>query len=74
MHFPGIISRHPVRVALSLSVVILLLLHAAGIFQPGFVNYFENSSYDARLNLMTPGTWTSVSCVGIDEKSLQEPA
>lgn len=73
MKFPEVISRHVVRVALSLSVIILLLLHVAGIYQLGFVNRLENFSYDARLNLLMPGTLDErIVIVDIDEKSLQE--
>jgi len=73
MNLPEIISRHAIRVALSLSVVILLLLHATGTFQLGFVNRLENFTYDVRLNLMMPGTVDDrIVIVDIDEKSLQE--
>ncbi len=73
MNLPELISRHTVRVALSLGVVILLLLHATGTFQLGFVNRLENFTYDVRLNLMMPGTIDQrIVIVDIDEKSLQE--
>lgn len=73
MKFPEFISRHLVRTALSLSVVILLLLHASGAFQLGFINRLENFSYDLRLNLMMPGTVDPrIVIVDIDERSLQE--
>lgn len=72
MNLPEIISRHAIRVALSLSVVILLLLHATGTFQLGFVNRLENFTYDVRLNLMMPGTIDDrIVIIDIDEKSLQ---
>jgi adenylate cyclase len=73
MNLPELISRHAVRVALSLGVVILLLLHATGALQLGFVNRLENFTYDVRLNLMMPDTMDErIIIVDIDEKSLQE--
>src|SRR5690606_37874254 len=73
MKFPEFISRHLVRTALSLSVVILLLLHASGAFQLGFINRLENFSYDLRLNFMMPETVDPrIVIVDIDERSLQE--
>jgi adenylate cyclase len=73
MNLPEFISRHLIRIALSLSVVILLLLHASGTFQLGFINRLENFSYDVRLNLMMPGTLDQrIVIIDIDERSLQE--
>lgn len=73
MNLPEVISRHIVRVTLSLSVVILLLLHVNGVFHLGFINRLENFSYDVRLNLLMPGTLDErIVIVDIDEKSLQE--
>lgn len=72
MKFPEFISRHLVRTALSLSVVILLLLHASGAFQFGFIHRLENFTYDVRLNLTMPGTVDPrIVIVDIDERSLQ---
>ncbi|HEY8353622.1 MAG TPA: adenylate/guanylate cyclase domain-containing protein [Methylophilaceae bacterium] len=73
MRLPEFISRHLARTALSLVAVILLLLHASGALQLGFINRLENFSYDTRLNLTMPRTVDSrVVIVDIDERSLQE--
>lgn len=73
MNLLELVSRHAIRVALSLSVVILLLLHATGAFQLGVVDRLENFTYDIRLNLMMPRSIDErIVIVDIDEKSLQE--
>ena len=66
-------TRHGMRIALSLGVIVFLLLNASGAFQLDFVNRLENFAYDARLNLMMPGTLDKrIVIVDIDEKSLLE--
>src|SRR3989344_4904380 len=61
------------RIAFSLGVIVFLLLNASGAFQLDFVNRLENFTYDARLNLMMPGTLDKrIVIVDIDEKSLLE--
>ncbi len=66
-------TRHGVRIALSLGVIVFLLFNAVGAFQLDFVNRLENFAYDARLKLMMPGTQDKrIVIVDIDEKSLLE--
>ena len=73
MKFLELFTRHGVRTALSLAVLLILLLNAAGALQLGFISRLENFTYDARLNLMMPGTLDKrIVIVDIDEKSLQE--
>lgn len=73
MRITELLSRHGIRAGLSLAVMALLLIHAAGVFQFGFVKRLENFTYDVRLNLMMPGTQDDrIVIVDIDEKSLLE--
>ncbi len=66
-------TRHGMRIALSLGVIVFLLLNASGAFQLDFINRLENFTYDARLKLMMPGTQDErIVIVDIDEKSLLE--
>lgn len=73
MNFLELFTRHGVRIGLSLIVIVLLLLNATGAIRLGYVDRLENFTYDARLNLMMPGTQDKrIVIVDIDEKSLQE--
>lgn len=73
MQLPGFIKRHSVRVALGLSIVALLLLHASDTWRFGVIDRLENFSYDVRLNLTMPRTLDErIVIVDIDEKSLQQ--
>ena len=73
MRFPEIIIRHGARVGLSFAVLIILLLNVSGAIDLGFIKRLEHFTYDARLNLMMPGTTDQrIVIVDIDEKSLKE--
>jgi adenylate cyclase len=73
MTIPETIKKHGVRIGLSLAVLAICLLHAAGVVQLGFVQRMENLAYDARLNLMMPATRDDrIVILDIDEKSLRE--
>src|SRR5690606_22081971 len=73
MSLPAFITRHVIRIGLSLAILALLLSSAIGKLDIGFVQGLENYAYDARLNLMMPGTQdTRIVIIDIDEKSLQE--
>ena len=67
------IKKLGVRPALSLTIIVLMLLHVANILPLGFVNKLEQYTYDARLNLLMPNTLDKrIVIVDIDEKSLKE--
>ncbi len=64
---------HAVRIGLSLLIVPMLLLNAAGVIDLGFVHRLENYTYDLRLQWTMPGTVDKrIVVVDIDEKSLQQ--
>ena len=70
--FPSL-NKLGVRPALSLSIIVLMLLHVVGVLPLGFVDKLEQFSYDARLNLLMPNTLDKrIVIVDIDEKSLKE--
>ncbi len=73
MHFISLLKQHGIRLGLSFSIIIIMLLYAANVVQLGFVQKLENYSYDARLNLMMPRNIDSrIVIIDIDEKSLKE--
>lgn len=73
MSFPEFITRHAVRIGLSLAVLALLLLNTLGKVDLGFIEGLENYTYDARLKFMMPRTVDDrIVIVDIDEKSLRE--
>lgn len=73
MSLPAFITRHAIRIGLSLVILVLLLSSAIGKLDIGFIKGLENYAYDARLNLLMPGTQdTRIVIVDIDERSLQE--
>jgi adenylate cyclase len=73
MNFREFITRHSVRIGLSLAVLIILLLNTCEVINVDFIKRMENFSYDVRLNLMMPGTKDQrIVIVDIDEKSLVE--
>ena len=62
-----------VRPALGMAIVLLMLMHVAGVFPLSFIDKLEQFSYDARLNLLMPKTVDKrIVIVDIDEKSLKE--
>ena len=54
MNFREFITRHSVRIGLSLAVLIILLLNTCEVINVDFIKRMENFSYDVRLNLMMP--------------------
>src|SRR5690606_12163081 len=73
MSLPVFITRHAIRIGLSLAILAFLLSSTIGKLDIGFIKGLENYAYDARLNLMLPGTQDSrIVIVDIDERSLQE--
>ena len=69
----SLLKQHGVRLALSLTIILVMLLHASNVLPLGFVQKLENFSYDARLNLMMPRTVDNrIVIVDVDEKSLKE--
>lgn len=66
-------KRHSIRIVLSLSIVLVLLLNAVGVMNLGFVQRLDNYSYDLRLQWAMPNTLDKrIVILDIDEKSLQE--
>ena len=66
-------KRHAVRLGLSLVIVLLFLLNGVGVLNWGFVQRFENFTYDLRLQWTMPGTIDKrIVIVDIDERSLQQ--
>lgn len=71
--FIQLLTRHGVRVTLSIVVTVVLLMNALGVIRLGFVNRLETFTYDVRLNLTMPNTVDErIVIVDIDEKSLKE--
>lgn len=74
--FPGTLRgllRHWHRLALSLGVMVIALLHAAGAIDLGFIDRLDAILYDARLRATLPRTPDErIVIVDIDEKSLAE--
>ncbi len=66
-------KRNLPRIVLGLAVLLLFLLHAAGIFELRFVNRLEYALYDARLLATQPRTLDDrIVILDIDEKSIAE--
>ena len=73
MALPGFLKRHVTRIALSLSLVLLLLLNAYGVINWSFMQRLENYAYDLRLQSTMPkGLDRRIVIVDIDEQSLLE--
>src|SRR5947208_3008897 len=73
MSLPELLTRHGIRIGLSLTVLLIALLNVSGILHLDFVSRLENFTYDLRLNLMMPGKQDQrIVIVDIDEKSLKE--
>lgn len=73
MRIIDLLLRHGIRVGLSLAVLVILLFNASDVINLRSINKLENFTYDARLNLMMPGTVDDrIVIVDIDEKSLHE--
>lgn len=66
-------KKHALRMAVGAVLLLLFLLHAAGVLQLGLVQQLELWSYDHRLLRTMPGTVDDrIVIVDIDEKSLAE--
>ncbi len=64
-------KKHLLRISVSVAVVMLFMLHAAGLLQMGLIRQLELWSYDHRLLRTMPGTVDErIVIVDIDEKSL----
>lgn len=69
----GFFRLHALRMALSLIIVPILLLNAAGAINMGFLARLENYAYDLRLKWTMPGTVDKrIVIVDIDEASLRQ--
>jgi adenylate cyclase len=69
----GFLRLHALRIALSLVILPILLLNAAGVINLGFVARLENYAYDLRLQWTMPDTVDKrIVIVDIDEVSLQQ--
>jgi len=67
------LHQHTRRIALSLALVVVFLMHVVGVIDLGFLQRLENYSYDMRLLWTLPGGIDKrVVIVDLDEKSLQE--
>jgi adenylate cyclase len=73
MKILALLSRHGMRVALSIAIILLMLLNTIGVLNLSSINQLENFTYDARLNMLMPGKVDSrIVIIDIDEKSLKE--
>ncbi len=73
MKRPGFLRHHALRLAMSLVIVPLLLLNAAGVIHLGFMQRLENYTYDLRLQWTMPrGVDERIVIVDIDESSLKD--
>ena len=67
------LSRHGLRMAVTLLPLIFAVLHAVGVLPLGVLHRLDDIIYDARLRVTMPGTLDDrVVIVDIDEKSLAE--
>ena len=65
--------RRIVRIALSLAVLAIFLLHSSTLLRIPLIDSLENLAYDARLNFTLPNTVDNrIVIADIDEKSLSE--
>lgn len=66
-------KKHATRIVVGVLFLVVLIFHAAKIFEFDFLTHLEARSYDLRLNLTMPNTVDNrVVIVDIDEKSLAE--
>ncbi|MBA3695765.1 MAG: adenylate/guanylate cyclase domain-containing protein [Methylotenera sp.] len=73
MKLPQLISRHGVRFALSIGIIMLMLLNASGTLPLAAIKRLENFTYDVRLNLLMPNKLDErIVIIDIDEKSLKQ--
>ncbi len=68
-------KQHIVRIALGLLVALVLVGHAAKLYQVGFITQLDNIIYDYRLRLTMPATVDDrIVILDIDERSLDPRA
>src|SRR5690242_17708492 len=68
-----LISRHGVRFALSITIIVLMLLNASGALPLNALKRLENFTYDVRLNMLMPNKVDDrIVIIDIDEKSLKQ--
>lgn len=72
MNLSELITRHGVRFALSVAIIILMLLYATGAVPLSAMTRLENFTYDVRLNMLMPNKVDDrIVIIDIDEKSLK---
>ena len=68
-------KQHIVRIALGLLVALVLVGHAAKLYQVGFITQLDNIIYDYRLRLTMPATVDDrIVILDIDERSIDPRA
>ena len=71
MKLPTLLTKHGVRLALSVAILLLMLLYASGVVPLSAMNRLENFTYDVRLNMLMPkGVDERIVIIDIDEASL----
>src|SRR6266568_4069262 len=71
----GSLKQHIVRIALGLLVALVLVGHAAKLYQVGFITQLDNIIYDYRLRLTMPATVDDrIVILDIDERSIDPRA
>lgn len=66
-----LLTKHGVRLSLSLAIVVLMLIHVTGLLPLSAIDRLENFTYDVRLNMLMPeGIDERIVIVDIDEDSL----
>lgn len=71
--FKSVLSRHGVRFALSVGIMLLMLLNTIGVVHFTSLSRLENFTYDVRLNMLMPrGLDKRIVIIDLDEKSLKE--
>lgn len=69
----GYFKRHAMRIGLSMAVILVSLLQAAGTINLGFLQRLENYTYDLRLQWTMPNSLDKrIVILDIDEASLQQ--
>ncbi len=73
MNILELLSRHGMRFALSIAIIVLMLLNTSGVLPLPALHRLENFAYDVRLNMLMPGGVDErIVIIDIDEKSLRE--
>jgi hypothetical protein len=56
MKILALLSRHGVRLALSIAIILLMLFNSSGVLHLSAINQLENFTYDMRLKMLMPNT------------------